>query len=204
MRYIVEYISGAPTPGQTRLHQGKDYFLDRAHRAYPRMHKYVKVILLLRDYRECFLRQHNDNWARFDTVSAFCESRELRAPPFWYIRNLQAFDSFDGSKLLLYYEDLVLDPVRSVRQVAAFLGLDSGRTRDFAQNIEERYSESVTLYRAGGHTSETSCTKNMHAHADRLLRPQQLMQFDDYFFKKFPELAQKYLGRYDMRTRSLD
>ena len=42
IRYIIESLSGKPTPGQERVHTGTDYVMDTAHKGYPVIHRYNK------------------------------------------------------------------------------------------------------------------------------------------------------------------
>jgi hypothetical protein len=61
IRFFLEICSNKPTPGDTRYHTGEDYLIDRAHCGYPIMNKYNKVILILRNYKECLIREKKAN-----------------------------------------------------------------------------------------------------------------------------------------------
>ncbi len=199
IRYFLESVTDLPTPGQTRLHRGTHYCIDRAHRAFKIMHRYPKVVLLVRDYRECILRQHMDVWSAYADPIALLTDEGLDQPPVWYIRNLQAFDAFQGDKLLLYYEDFVQQPMGGLPQLAEFLNLDPARVEAFLGDIETHKANSVQAYKRGGHRSESSSTNDLQHHAKSKLTPEQVQAFDTFYFSRYPEIANKYLARYDTR-----
>lgn len=199
VRYFLETVTGQPTPGQSRLHQGHNYCIDRAHRAFKIMHHYQKVVLLVRDYRECVLRHHRDIWHAYPDPTTLLTDEGLEQPPLWYIRNLQTFDKFQGNKLLLYYEDLVQQPMSTLSQLASFLALDPERTKAFLQDIKTHEAASVQVYKGGGHRSESSFSKDLKYHAKTKLTPDQMKEFDEFYFSRYPEIANKYLTRYDTR-----
>ena len=201
VRYIVECISGCPTPGEERLVSGDNYFLDRAHRAYPVMKLYKKVLLIVRDYRECILRHKQDVWSDYPDVVALLTDETHEHPPSWYIQNIQAFDAFKGEKVLIYYENLLKEPVEAITKLSAFLRLDPARTRSFLEDIETEFQNSVDAYTRLVHTSETALTKDISFHAKTKLNPDQVEQFDEFYFSRYPDIANRYLSLYDTRNQ---
>lgn len=202
IRYFIEFASGLPTPGQTRLIQGKNYFIDRAHCAYPIMTNYNRVLLVLRDYRECLLRHHKESWYKQPNVEAFLTNEALKQPPSWYIKNIKAFDRFEGKKLLIYYEDLLQQPEISFLKLAEFLELNPLKVQIFLKNIDQHFEGSIQAYTKGGHLSETSSTKDFKYHSRTALTPAQVEEFDQYYFTQYPGIAEKYLRRYNTRSQS--
>lgn len=196
LRYAVEVISGRPTPGQKRLYKGPDPVFDRAHKAYAVMEKHPRVVLVLRDYRECLLRQHLRLWQQKPEVAAFLEAGQVLQPPAWYLRNIEAFDRYGREKLLLYYEDLLLKPETSLRALSAFLGLDPAKTEEFLREVGRHYRESIEAYTYSGHTSQTSLDKDVQGHARKWLTPDQQREFDLYYQERHPDLYERYLKRY--------
>jgi len=196
VRYFLEVCSNQPTPGQTRYVEGTDYFIDRAHCAYPVLHKYSKVILLLRDFKECLLRHNKDEWLSLNNVEQFLDAQDFQQPCEWYIKNIEAFDNFKGPKLLLYYEDLMQSPANEFTKLAVFLSLSEEVVSRFIDNIDKHFHASVAAYTAGGHASETAKTKDLQAHARKLLTDEQKNEFDRYYLRKYPSLTQEYLKRY--------
>ncbi len=196
IRYFIETCSGRPTPGQRRRLSGDDYIIDRAHCAYPVIHRYSKVILVIRDYRECLLRHNKDHWKPGMDIAQFLEDQQLDQPCEWYIKNIQAFDQFRRDKLLLYYEDIINAPETEFRRLGSFLGLPEDTVVDFIHHIEDHFQASVSRYTAGGHSSETSKTRSTTAHADAMLGEEEKREFDDYFISRYNILANRYLKRY--------
>ena len=196
VRYIIEYISGRPTPGGLVLHAEGDPVVDRAHNASKVMNRYRKVLLLVRDYRECLLRQNREHWLETQDVGRFLTSQDVRQPPDWYIKNLLAFDAHRGEKLLVHYEDLQASPEVEIPRIGTFLELDPGRTADFLENVEERYKESVSAYTGRGHASASTAQKDPKHHSKELLAEEHARLFDRHFETNHPEIFGKYLSRY--------
>lgn len=199
IRYIIEYISGSPTPGQIRYLNGSDFMIDRAHQAYPVMNKYNEVILIIRDYRECLLRHNTKLWTETENVYSFLENDSVKHPANWYIKNIQAFEKFTGRKLLLYYEDLISNSEEAVRELSRFLEMNRDRTKEFVATIETRSTESVGAYMSGGHKSNTSSNlSDFHYHARKHLTTEQMIEFDEYYKREYPAIFRKYLDRYSI------
>ena len=64
--------------------------------------QFEKLVLILRDYRECFVRH---------CVGKKFERRVGRMKDF--TDNLYTYDSFQGEKMIMYYEDFVAEQVRA-------------------------------------------------------------------------------------------
>ncbi len=197
IRYIIEHLSGKPTPGQERVYTGTDYIIDRAHKGYPVIHRYCKVILILRDYRECLLRSNITSWLELGDVKMFLEEKVTFTPSNWYIDNLKAYDIFQGEKLLVYYEDLLAHPEIEILRISRFLNFDPSDSEAFLSNLEQHKQSSISLYTSGGHASETKGdTTKASYHADMHLSPEQKEAFDSYYVENYPSLFEKYLSRY--------
>lgn len=199
IRYIIETISGQPTPGQVRVHYGANFVVDRAHQAFPIMSLYPKVILLLRDYRECLLRHHRRLWEHSAGVTSFLEATDAFQPPCWYIGNVAAFDRFADPKLLIYYEDLISTPQSAVWQLSTFLGLHRDRTRGFVEGLDEFRAKSVGSYVDGGHESVTVGEDDPRRHSREHLSRTEAEAFDEYYAQYYPVLFDRYLKRYALR-----
>jgi len=199
IRYIIEYLSGKPTPGQTRLHKGKrkSFFIDRAHCGFAVMHQYSKVILIIRDYRECLLRHNQELWSKTNDVKTFLEDQTVKHPPGWYIRNIQSFDEFSGEKTVLYYEDILSDPTSQIPKLCEFLNFPREQYLSFLDNLTEHSKKSVNAYTATTHESETKLNPtNFKFHSAKNLTPAQQLEFDQYYREHYPELFEKYLSKY--------
>lgn len=200
IRYVIETISGSPTPGQNRVHEGQDYVIDRAHCGFPEMEFHPGVLLLIRDYRECLVRHHQRNWHPQDDVEVFLEDKKTDQPPNWYIENIKEFDSYGGKKEVIYYEDEILkNPKKSVSKVSNFLSLESKKTEEFTNDINKHVNRSIGLYKEGGHSSSTPESKDTMKHAKENLTRKQIRDFDKYYSSNYPKIFEKYLSRYDTR-----
>ena len=60
IRYIIESLTDKPSPGKSRKKKGSDYGIDRAHAIKKYGKHYSKMILVLRDYRECLIRHNSE------------------------------------------------------------------------------------------------------------------------------------------------
>lgn len=196
IRYVVEWVAQAPTPGQVRLYSGTDFVIDRAHRAFTHMHEYEAVVLVVRDYRECLLRHHRDLWDRTRDVRTFLLTEDVPQPPSWYWQNIAAFDSFEGRRLVLHYEDILQSPEESLPRLTDFLGLDGRRTRMLLDDVDGHSAQSVRSYTMKGHDSVTSGSGRMDHHASAMLEDGQAEEFDRFFAEEHPALFERYLARY--------
>ena len=123
LRYAMEFLTNRPTPGCLRLIGEGDFLFDRAHKGFISIHNYQKAIILLRDYKECLLRQLTLEWEQSKNVVDFLADKSFIQPPYWYIKNLQAYHNFQGEKTLVYYEDLVVNPVKELEKIIDFMDL---------------------------------------------------------------------------------
>lgn len=199
IRYIIEYLSGKPTPGQLRLYKGKrnKFFIDRAHCGFEVMHQYNKVILIIRDYRECLLRHNHELWSKTNDVKTFLEDQTVKHPASWYIQNIQSFDEFTGDKIVLYYEEILSDPSSQIPGLCDFLDFPRDRCIEFLNNLPEHSKKSVSAYTSTTHTSETKLNPtNFRFHATKNLTPAQQLEFDQYYQEHYPDLFEKYLFKY--------
>ena len=155
VRFIVEYLTTYPTQGHKTnlgdkpicmnkfpgLHnpladvkRNRHYILYKSHDSYPLTEKST-LLLLVRDFYEYL--GHG---------GAHMECLEMTQRIFLYIELLLVYDSFSGTKMLIYYEDLVLEPEREIRRIKDFFDVPEVRWRTF-MNQYDYYSE---LSRQGG------------------------------------------------------
>jgi len=195
VRYIIEWSTGKPTPGAPRLIRGYDFVCDRAHKAYPIMENYGKVLFVLRDYRECLLRHHWKAYETSESIEHFLLRDDLKQPCAWYWKNLQAFDEFKGDKNILYYEDLIAPDHNIIASILTFFGEDANRSGPFIRDLAEHKNISIGFYDAK-HGSQTKGEKTAR-HADRILSEER-KSFDRFFETNHPVLFEKYLSRYQI------
>jgi hypothetical protein len=202
IRYVVELLTGRPTPGHQRLHGGEDYVIDRAHQGYRVASEYERIILVVRNYKESLIRHYIDEWkgdeARQGSVDVvgFLEDRSGSQPPMWFIENVRAYHEFSGDKLLLYYEDLMTQPEAELRKLIEFLDLPRDGVEDLFENLDEHRQQSVGLYRQNQESYTEGSSEKLSYHSDTLLSDDEKRAFDAYYAERYPELYRLYLQRY--------
>lgn len=199
IRYIVEYLSGKPTPGAIRLVDvGYDFAIDRAHKGFSVINRYKKALLVIRDYRECLLRHCNSDWQELNNVVDFLESNISKQAPKWYIENIASFDSFEGEKLCIYYEDLVQFPEQEILKMVEFLELPRKKLKNLLNNLEEHKLRSIQAYSSTQKSFTAGKADKLNYYATKHLSEQQQAEFDLYYKNRYPKLYQKYLKRYEV------
>jgi hypothetical protein len=196
IRYFIEQVTNRPTPGQFRCVSGTDYVIDRAHKAYPVLHKYRRVILVVRDYKECFLRNNKTHWLATNDVDLFLEDSTTPQPCFWYIKNIEAFDRYRHPKILVYFEDLMRRPETELLKIGSFLDFPRESVIQFLDGLEDHFKASLNLYNTGNSSQKLTYNMNLKAHCEALLCKEQVQEFDDYFLNKYPVLSKTYLLPY--------
>ena len=150
-----------------------------------------KLVCVLRDYRECFVRH-----CRGRTF----EKRVSRMTDF--TDNLYVYDTFEGEKMLMYYEDFVKSPEVYMKQFLDFLGV-----RNEWENIDvkEHRDISVKLYESGGSEKVGTQTRGAPSltkgKADFTFHQQDLTneikhQLEEWFQQNHTHLHNAYLDRY--------
>jgi len=197
IRYYLEVMTGLRTPGVARhIEEGENFGFDRSHAGYNVMNRYYKVLLILRNYRDCLIRHHGVELIRsYDTISDFLTTGDVQQPPAWYIKNLAAFDEYKGRKLLIYYEDLVLDPAGSLEKVRDFFDLDMDKHHAFLNDLKAHKAQSIKHYEKNKKSMTKGEEQDLSLHS-RKLTEQELLEFDAFYSSHYPELTARYLHRY--------
>ena len=206
VRFIVEYLTTYPTQGHhistqdkpifmnkfPGLHhpladvkRNRHYILYKSHNPYPLTEKST-LLLLVRDFYE---------YLGHDGVHT--ESLGMTNRIFLYLGLLVAYDSFSGTKMLIYYEDLVLEPEREIRRIKDFFDVPEVRWRTF-MNQYDYYNE---LSRQGGNRVWSGSNSDMDTKFYRKNQSQKTVAERVEFFHKM--LAQSkyrrikpYIARY--------
>jgi len=196
LRYCVEAVAGRRTPGLPLLVQAPleaPTVFDRTHDALglteradsgvawvvASAHDYSRALLLLRDYRETFVRHAQGQPAAMRN----------------FVGNVQWFDAFAGAKMVAHYEDFTQHKAALV-EVLRFLGL----TQDMSGfDINAHMDRSRGLYdhnQAGGGGSMTRHDPaNMRFHQARAT-VDELRAWQDWMRGQLGPLFERYLGRY--------
>ncbi len=206
VRYWFEYFSNENTSEKNILveknHWGMERTTDTTATLYKR-HKLSqedidgreiqKLVLIVRDYRECFVRH---------CVGKKFERRVGRMKDF--TDNLYTYDSFQGEKMIMYYEDFVADPKTYMKQFLDFVGAKS-EWDDI--DVSEHRDISVKLYETGGSEKVGSQTKGAPSltkgKADFKFHQKELdeetkQNLEEWFQAEHPDIHNNYLGRYKL------
>ena len=142
VRFIVEYLTGHPTCGHDLNARDRPIFTDRFPSIFHPLahvsgkHPYIlykshtpysllndsTIILLVRDINELIVRYaHSGKFAKENV------EEQLRE----YTKLIKVYNEFSGAKLLIYYEDLLLNPEKEILRMKHFLGASDSRYKDF-------------------------------------------------------------------------
>ena len=168
VRFIVEYLTTYPTQGHSinaedkpifmnkfpGLHhpladvkRNRHYILYKSHDTYPLTEKST-LLLLVRDFYEYLGHGGEyvdskmlvrDFYGYLGHGGEYVDSKMTRRF-LLYIELLVAYDSFSGTKMLIYYEDLVSEPEREICRIKDFFNVPEVRCRTF-MNRYDYYSE---------------------------------------------------------------
>lgn len=144
------------------------------------------LIVLLRNYKECFLRQYGS----YDAMQ-----RELKGKGFYYFENLKYFDSWAPDKrILIYYEDLMADSKSEVTRVLTLMGESLDGVEAFFVEVD-RHRERVIQYYNRRYDGAESRGEDALYHS-KSYPVEDLQKIDQIIQEAYPDLWQKYLKRY--------
>jgi len=143
------------------------------------------IILLLRNYKECIPR----HCRRIeDDATSHGETHPLK---FSYIDNLLYFErSSFKNKHVVYYEDLIVQPMVVLRDLLNFLDVDDGRLLEFFERYDEIKDKSIEAY-----SESQTQGKEVLVHSKKFSR-EEILKFDELVKAQSPECYEKYLIRY--------
>lgn len=211
VRYILEYLSKRPTKDEPKISQNMPHMgvnqdapmIAWKSHIYNADHFDVNLsdgmILIIRDYREVIARHYkqdhrmiNENIFYNHFIRETGGYKNLfDANGADYISCLQAYDMRTAPKLLIYYEDLINNPVNSIRKIGNFTKQDQKSIDDFCNNINFHKTKSVNNYPIS-HTRG----QNTKFHQKRLSK-NILDKMTNSLKTRYPDLFEKYLSRYN-------
>jgi hypothetical protein len=185
VRYMIEFMTGRKTPGIARLVKEGPDILDRSHgfgpfpfcnRKAPKLiAAHPKCIFMLRDYKEHIVRNdyNPEEYAKY------------------YMSMLRFYDKLASDKMIIYYEDLIVDPSRIIKNLLDFSRFDTIRDlSELTDNIDYHVKRSIEL---GNH--RLSDSKSANYHQNRLTHDEK-RRIDSLFRDIDPPMYKKYLLRY--------
>jgi len=177
LRHCCERATGHKTPGITHLYLKGTNLFKRTHHPLNVKHHECKLILILRNYHSIFVRIENKS---LDNMKRYCNC-------------IIVFDKHVNDKLLIRYEDLIVD-FSQAKRFLDFIGIG----HDFSKlDLEEERKTSLDWYgmRHGSWTKKD--VLNTKFYVDKLAEETKLTikaRLVEYLGK---ELFDKYLKVYD-------
>ncbi|NER36904.1 MAG: hypothetical protein F6J93_23530 [Oscillatoria sp. SIO1A7] len=201
VRYCIEYFTGLRTAGQTKLIEDGDLAVYRTHNVkendwpdscscpfYDEGGKPIhrKVLLLLRDYRESFLRVA---LAQEDKVPTAEEIRNGKIFHFRnYFENLKAYDEFSGQKMVVYYPDIISD-LSAIRKILDFFEFSYDLT---GFDLEYHRQRSIQIYDDQHKSYSKENLYDFSFHQDRV-DPEVIEAIEKFVDDNYRDLVDRYL-----------
>jgi len=157
------------------------------------------LIFMLRNYKECITRHTSKNWCTSINPEGVSTMNPRDLPD--YLKLLKHYDELEKDKMLVYYEDFILDPVATLEEVVNFL-----KNFDWfvSEEIKQLFYDNIEMHRKisyGGRALEQQSsdgrTPIFHS---RQLPAVQRINTDNYIKKYHSHLWENYLKRYEEVT----
>jgi hypothetical protein len=178
---------------------------------------YTKLILIVRNYKECLLRNDVHIERLYCTQCTdvdkgeFCDRSPLlktghsrychhaHKEVYIYLDNIERFDEHKGPKLLIYYENLLMNPKDVIYKLTTFFNWQMEKADKFVSELQLHEQSSVKHYIWG---AESAVQKDPYWHSSKKLNedPTMLYQVDVVMRHKAGALYSKYLERYAEKT----
>ena len=206
-RFIVEYLTGQPTHGcgpnkrdipicmnqfsdnhKPLAHVNKNaaYVLYKEHLTY-RLTNGSTLILLIRDFHEYVSVVQRLSYLYSDT-----------AYYLMYLSLVEAYHKFPGTKILIYYEDLMLEPEREILRLKNFFGTSESRYRDFINHLD--YYIKMSKGAKNRDWNGSNSKKNFYYHRNKLSKEtmtRRLAHFHELLNEpRFQDIMRPYIARY--------
>jgi hypothetical protein len=206
-RYCIEYFSEKRTPGRKKLVSSGPPIIYRSHNVRKNngpnsctcqffgdtgnpLHD--KVLLLLRNHRETFIRSKRDVLDERGVAPErlIRKLKNGRVNSFThYFENIRAYDQFDGKKLLVRYEELVSD-FSMMTKILDFFAIDYNLEKF---DVETHRSRSIGIYdkQHKAYTKDSPDDFSFHQkHADSLV----VELLDEMVRRDYGDIYDKYLN----------
>lgn len=150
-----------------------------------------KLILLLRNYKEVIIRHCSINKIN-QCIHLTFHAENFK---FNYIQNISDFDKWQGEKLLIYYEDFILNPEKELKRSLDFLGQDESKLENFVSNFEFYKNKGITVY-TNGNKNKSITEGNTTIYHSKKINKEERIQWDTVVKNRVPNLYDKYLIKY--------
>ena len=157
-----------------------------------------RLIFVIRDYRECLtnnlIKRKKVAETLLDALIYMDKRVSTQNRNFMFFENLKLFDKWpEENKILVYYEDLLLQPKKVLSKVLDFLQESSTHLDLFIENLAHHKQNSLQVYDYFEGTASRG--ENLTFHQESL-DPLDKKLARQYLLEKYPELSRKYLKRY--------
>ena len=162
------------------------------------------LILIIRNYRECIMRHHADKdyqvltYLRLeDDVFSFMDINPLTPSPN-YIANVKYYDEWNPkNRFLIYYEDLILEPEKTLKGLMKFLDQDETLVDTFMAHYKEMQNISYSKYK------NTQSYLGGINHHTSLMSKEIIFQCDEFVKNRYPQYWDKYLSRFEWQKNKV-
>jgi len=198
-RYAMEWLTKKPTVGGPGRDPAVDWKLNGAlgvdmkkpllmvkrHWPSDKISTDSKIILILRNYRECVSRH---------VASARKEDPYVLIDR--YVDNVTYFHHKFKKRLCIYYEDFLKNPEPILKKSLDFLEESDARLEGFVTNLIDHKNRSVNLYKKFQGYSQTGGSPKKLLHYSNAMTKEKKWAWDSRAQQRDPWIYSKYLSRY--------
>jgi len=167
------------------------------------------LLLNIRNYKESILRDA-PNKPKYPQIHPITDIKialnglknQNNSPD--YLAMLQLYDKYDGPKILIDYDDLILNTQKELNKLFLWLiqfggNDDENLLNNFIDNIVEHKKISMNMYkRLHGTTATDGDPKKLKIQKETWLNNKTEKEIDEYVEKQDPLIYEKYLKRYKL------
>lgn len=167
------------------------------------------LLLIIRNYKESILRdaKNKPNYPQIHPIedmksSLIGLSNNTTSPD--YLKMIQKYHKYDGPKLLIDYDDFILNPKVELIKIHEWLkqfggDVNTDKLTDMINNFDKHRSFSMRRYiNMHGTTATDGDPKKLKIQKETWLNDVTETEIDDYVKNRDPLIFEKYLKRYKL------
>jgi hypothetical protein len=188
IRYVVHFCNNKPLDPQHANNFIDTAFYAKVHIIKPKQDESLDgLLVLVRNYKECITRHCHKFAPHFNFDKCLTEKH-------WpsYVHPLLMYEKFERKKLLIYYEDLITQPVDTLMKIGEAMDINVGMILSAYEHHRLNSLATYVEHKPG----LTTAGKKVNHHAAKLGR-EKALAWDEQFKNKLPVLWDKYLSRYE-------
>jgi hypothetical protein len=145
------------------------------------------LIMLIRNYKECIPR-HLGDYKR--AIIEFDDVKNC------YLDNIVVYDEWsDSNKILVYYEDFISNPRKTLSELLLFLGESGDKLTSFLSCYDEYKNRSLKFYQQ--YIGATKSRGEDLLYHSKLIPFEDRLKMESFVKENYPYIWGKYLYRYD-------